>query len=620
MPEPTTAVDALGTAWTVFNLYPDPADQPAFRRAIEHLQASARDGLRLEVDASGFMYELKPLSLDREGAGRLASQCFVHRILTVSIDGSVTAEDVAQFFTVLSQPEADVLVAGGVGTALLRDGVNALRVSQRGALTESVGPTFSRPEFVQRIIDAVDHPETIAAELTASGATSEEVGQALIEGYQTALEAIEPGDVEGREAVVQAFVEAFFHLEPAVQDAAFAEFLSSDDLTDRAFLDQFAGHELAAMAPRLDSKGLALLLDYAKVATDQADGRPSELISILSDTDAIMSARRLAASKIHERLAGMSPGEEAPSDAAVRTLQGQIPDPATYFDTGIEGFRSLLVLEDRQDRFERVLRAWGAAVASEVEAGQFSRARSWFLALTGQADYAANFQPVVAEVIATTASREVIISAVDAEGAEAKAFLETLARHAMIPIIDALAEQEDASRRRVLLEALTTVARDNPSVIVSRLGDDRWYVVRNLIAALRNVDQPEVIAATKRLLRHPEPRVRVEALRSVARRSQGEIAVLRTALSDEDSRVREAAIGLLGDLGEGGGHSALIKAASERSRPVGERIRSIRALAAHPSPAAVEYLEQSSRRRIVFGSAGRQVRTAARNALRGIDV
>lgn len=95
---------------------------------------------------------------------------------------------------------------------------------------------------------------------------------------------------------------------------------------------------------------------------------------------------------------------------------------------------------------------------------------------------------------------------------------------------------------------------------------------------------------------------------------------LRNALTDEDSRVREAAISLLGDRGDAAGHRALIQAVGERNRPVGERVRSVGALAIRPTPTAVAYLEQNARRRFVFGSAGRQVRAASRNALRGLDV
>ena len=127
MSEPAAAVDALGTAWTVFNLYPDPADQPAFRRAVEHLQAAASPALRLEIDASGFVHNAEPLAHDREGATRLASQCFLHRVLSVSVEGDVSAEDVARFFGLLSQPE--LAEAGDLGIALLRDGVDSVRVS-----------------------------------------------------------------------------------------------------------------------------------------------------------------------------------------------------------------------------------------------------------------------------------------------------------------------------------------------------------------------------------------------------------------------------------------------------------------------------------------------------------
>ncbi|MDH3193430.1 MAG: hypothetical protein OEM40_03830, partial [Acidimicrobiia bacterium] len=67
---PEAIVEALGTAWTVFSLYPDPESQPAFRRAVELLQEASGDGAHLDLDSSGFSYAGEPVITDREGAER----------------------------------------------------------------------------------------------------------------------------------------------------------------------------------------------------------------------------------------------------------------------------------------------------------------------------------------------------------------------------------------------------------------------------------------------------------------------------------------------------------------------------------------------------------------------
>jgi HEAT repeat protein len=48
-----------------------------------------------------------------------------------------------------------------------------------------------------------------------------------------------------------------------------------------------------------------------------------------------------------------------------------------------------------------------------------------------------------------------------------------------------------------------------------RLQDRRWYLVRNLILALRNLGDPSVLPAIRNLRNHEHPRVREEVLKAL---------------------------------------------------------------------------------------------------------
>lgn len=80
------------------------------------------------------------------------------------------------------------------------------------------------------------------------------------------------------------------------------------------------------------------------------------------------------------------------------------------------------------------------------------------------------------------------------------------------PLLDRLAEESDRTLRRFyldLLVALGGIARDQAT---ERLQDHRWYVVRNIVILLRELNDPAVLPSIHDILDHPHPRVRHELL------------------------------------------------------------------------------------------------------------
>lgn len=110
-------------------------------------------------------------------------------------------------------------------------------------------------------------------------------------------------------------------------------------------------------------------------------------------------------------------------------------------------------------------------------------------------------------------------------------------------LLDRLADEENISLRRFLVERIGEFGSTARDAILARLGDRRWYVLRNLIILLRQLDDQTVLERLRPLLGHGHPRVRQEALRCCLqfRDPSAERQILRQ-MDSPDLEVQLAAI------------------------------------------------------------------------------
>lgn len=80
------------------------------------------------------------------------------------------------------------------------------------------------------------------------------------------------------------------------------------------------------------------------------------------------------------------------------------------------------------------------------------------------------------------------------------------------PLLDRLADEQSMSVRRCYMTLLTQLAKTAKVHVIARLGDSRWYVLRNLVIILRSSNDPDVMQHIKALLDHPHPKVRQTVL------------------------------------------------------------------------------------------------------------
>lgn len=618
-----SVVEALSAAWTVFNLYPDPTSQSAFQRVADSLRSAiGSQPISMEVGPSGFLLEGEDVQVGREAADRLVKQCFVHNMEVLSFSTKPSDADIVTFLGVLSKDEEGLRGEGGIGAILTKEGISSIAVVTR-SLLNSYGEeteTVERDPGLQAALTEGTDPEAFARRmLEEAGGDLERLGTIFHDRYRDLYARVELSDVPGREGLVTAFVDAFFFFDERAQVAVLGAFLTGqEDQVDRVFLDQFAGNELALLAPQLDSHGFSLLLDYARIATDQIDKRPDELLGLLESPEPIRTARELVTSRVQERLADLE--GQLPQRQALESLTSQFPDSSKFFYETLDTFRGLLAVEERDDRFRRLMRVLTGKISGSVRRGRFRRAELWLRAALDHPTYTADRAIEVNEAITQAGAPDVLEALVakladDDDSDAAKRLLSFLAPNHIDTLIDMMASEEDRARRRTLLDVLGREAARDPGPVIKRLDDERWFVVRNLVIVLGRSANPQCVVAVRGLMTHPDHRVRVETLRSLSSLDGGNVAYLEAALGDSHESVRQAAIAMLGVRGSAEADSLLVQALWASSLDTDEKERVVRVLGERSSSDARQALEALAKKRFALSAKARQLRSAAREAL-----
>ena len=126
-------LNALGAAWITYQLYPNPAQQEPFLRAVTVVNDEAGSP-PIGVGPGIFVIEDEEYAPEREGVEKLARQLFLHDAEQVLSVGGATPEGLAALLGIVAQDDDDVRAQGGI--AMLLSGVenSGLVIRQRGLL------------------------------------------------------------------------------------------------------------------------------------------------------------------------------------------------------------------------------------------------------------------------------------------------------------------------------------------------------------------------------------------------------------------------------------------------------------------------------------------------------
>ncbi len=159
---------------------------------------------------------------------------------------------------------------------------------------------------------------------------------------------------------------------------------------------------------------------------------------------------------------------------------------------------------------------------------------------------------------------------------------------------EVLGRLQTPTARRRLLEALAPYASSRPELFEPFLRDRRWYLVRNVALLLGRSGEPRAFEALQMVLRHPESRVRKEALRAISGvDGAGAEGIVFSTLRDPDTSLRRwAAHTCVAFGGRATPHlEAAIRAHEFATREMGERAAFLEAYGRAARDAAVPLLE-----------------------------
>jgi hypothetical protein len=271
--------------------------------------------------------------------------------------------------------------------------------------------------------------------------------------------------------------------------------------------------------------------------------------------------------------------------------------------------------------FEDLLEAWAVNVKGAVASGEFGVAAGWLDAVLADPTYPPERAAAVGAAFEALSRPEVLddtlVSLAASESREGgpelvAAWGSPLTDH----MVDLMAVADPPVGRRRLVEFLGWAGRADIRLLVAHLDDPRWFVARNLAIALGRTRRSPAVAALERLAEHPEARVRVEALRSLASLgAEGTLARVASGLSDRSSRVRDAALTLLRANPDPAVVAALVTALESARVDVEQARRLVSAIAERRHDGVAEALERIAGRRFAI-RASRAARDAARIALR----
>jgi hypothetical protein len=164
------------------------------------------------------------------------------------------------------------------------------------------------------------------------------------------------------------------------------------------------------------------------------------------------------------------------------------------------------------------------------------------VALVRPAAAAGGLAAKVRKVLSSAETVRRLLRRVPRDFAAVDAVLADLTSEALGPLFDVLSDSTDRRDRRAAFDRLRGTGRRAAEAAMARLGDERWYVVRNMLALLAETDDLPPSCNPGPWLAHRDARVRREALRVALRLGEVRQRAVAVALGDSDERVIRLAV------------------------------------------------------------------------------
>jgi hypothetical protein len=199
--------------------------------------------------------------------------------------------------------------------------------------------------------------------------------------------------------------------------------------------------------------------------------------------------------------------------------------------------------------------------------------------------------------------------------ASLKATIVHVGASAVTPLVQALIASKDAGSRRAYRDALVALDAVGIELMEDMVGDDRWFVVRNMVGILGETRSADAIEHFSRTIAHSDARVRRETIMALAKVSGEEaVPLLVKGLQDPDAGLRASAALGLGLTKQPAGVAPLLARLADESEPEVE-VEIVRALGRIGDARAVRVLAERATGGGWFSRVAAPIRVEAVRAL-----
>lgn len=443
-------------------------------------------------------------------------------------------------------------------------------------------------------------------------------------------------------------------IEQAKRDQALAELIDKlgvDELVDR-ILEQIDETPEALTGLSRAVRNLTLMNVQAPgdsvlnlvVSKMQTDGRSEGFISGVTQAAAPTKITGMHQFKTDRsesvgmvlRLIDMTPdgSDVFVFDEAVEPLRAEAARGTTDGDV-IESLMAVAMMEPRDEQFMAIMTMLEDSVGYLIESGEADVAADVAEALSVASQETSMPEAHRAEMskLLQSMARPSSLAAVTSvlrryksdtpEYIACRRLLTVLGEAIIDPLLELLAEENDMSARKALIEMISAVSKNYVHELGARLADKRWYLVRNVVSIMSASHSPDALPYLQRTMRHPDARVRRETIRGFAAiRTLMSDSMLIASLDDTDAQNAEIAAKYLGSLGTVPALPALELVARAQSRGSHEevvRVAAIEALSRIGDPSSLPLFQELARKRgfLWFGGGrDKALRTAAAEALK----
>lgn len=208
--------------------------------------------------------------------------------------------------------------------------------------------------------------------------------------------------------------------------------------------------------------------------------------------------------------------------------------------------------------------------------------------------------PAVAELRRRVEEPSILASVLEAETPDfgvADRLIERLGDASVDPMLDAIADSDSRAKRSQLYRRLARMGSRISPLVAARLGDDRWYVRRNMLALLDDLGGMPAGTSALPYLSDEDESVRLAAVKLLLREPDERERAISAALDSEDTRTVILALAAAREACPETQVPRLIELALDARAPREVQLHAIRALHGTQAERAVEALLRLARPR-----------------------